>query len=184
MFLNIADSVKNAIDLGIDLLRDGAGIDVTAITFIIQICATIILFIYVRFFLWKTVTGMIDARKAGIQKELDSKDDALKELEVARLEAASIVDNAKTEASLIIDRAKSTSVVEADSIKKRAFAEIEAKEKASLEQINSEYKKAEENLRSEVITVAYALAEKITEKEIDEAKHQELVNDFLKEVGK
>ena len=80
MFLNIADSVKNAIDLGIDLLRDGAGIDVTAVTFIIQICATIILFIYVRFFLWKTVTGMIDARRANIQKELDSKEYALKEL--------------------------------------------------------------------------------------------------------
>lgn len=184
MFLNIADSVKNAIDLGIDLLRDGAGIDVTAVTFIIQICATIILFLYVRFFLWKTVTGMIEARKANIQKELDSKDDALKELEKAKLEAATIVSDAKNEASSIIERAKSTSVIEADNIKSRALSEIEAKKSAALEQINSERKQAEESLRDEIITVAYTLAEKITEKEIDETKHQELVDEFLKEVGK
>ncbi len=184
MFLNIADSVKNAIDLGIDLLRDGAGIDVTAVTFIIQICATIILFIYVRFFLWKTVTGMIDARRANIEKELASKDDALKELELAKQEAESIVSNAKEEATLIIERAKTTSTIEANNIKNRALAEIEAKKEASVEQINSERKKAEESLRDEIITVAYTLAEKITEKEIDEAKHQDLVDDFLKEVGK
>lgn len=184
MFLNIADSVKNAIDLGIDLLRDGAGIDVTAITFIIQICATIILFIYVRLFLWKTVTGMIDARKANIQKELDSKDDALKELEEAKIEAESIIKNAKDEASIIIEKAKNTSTIEADNIKTRALAEIEAKKSAAMEEINSERKQAEESLRNEIITVAYTLAEKITEKEIDEAKHQELVDDFLKEVGK
>ena len=184
MFLNIADSVKDAIDLGIDVLRDGAGIDVTAITFIIQICATIILFIYVRLFLWKTVTGMIDARRANIQKELDSKDDALKELEDAKNEAKNIVNNAKDEASIIIERAKNTSQIESDNIKNRALAEIDAKQKAALDQLNSERKQAEEGLRDEIITVAYALAEKITEKEIDEAKHQDLVNDFLKEVGK
>lgn len=184
MFLNIADSVKNAIDLGIDLLRDGAGIDVTAVTFIIQICATIVLFLFVRLFLWKTVRGMIDARKANIQKELDSKDDALKELEEAKLEANNIVNNAKEEATEILDKAKNTATLEADNIKNRALAEIEAKKIASVEQINSERKQAEDSLRNEIITVAYALAEKITEKEIDETKHQQLVDDFLKEVGK
>ena len=90
----------------------------------------------------------------------------------------------KEEATLIIERAKTTSTIEANNIKTRALAEIEAKKEASVEQINSERKKAEESLRDEIITVAYTLAEKITEKEIDEAKHQDLVNDFLKEVGK
>ncbi len=184
MFLNIGDSVKNAIQLGIDLLRDGAGIDVTAATFIIQICATIVLFIFVRCFLWKTVTKMIDARHANIQKELDSKDDALKELEEAKIEAETIVDAAKTEAVSIIEKAKSTSIVEANNIKNRALVEIETKKALAEEQIVSERKKAEESLRDEIITVAYALAQKITEKEIDETKHQELVNDFLEEVGK
>lgn len=184
MFLNIADSVKNAIDLGIDLLRDGAGIDVTAVTFIIQICATIVLFIYVRFFLWKTVTGMIDARKANIQKELDSKDDAVKELEAAKKEAGLIIDQAKEEASLIVERAKNTSKLEAANIMNHALAEIESKEQASIEQINNERKKAEIGLRDEIITVAYTLAEKITEKEIDQTKHEELVDNFMKEVGK
>lgn len=184
MILNIADSVKNAIDLGIDLLRDGAGIDVTAITFIVQICATIVLFLFVRFFFWNKVTGMIDKRRENIQKEIDSKDDALHELEKAKIEANVIITAAKEEASLILEKAKTTSKVEADVIMNKALSEIDAKQKASLEQIENEREKMEAGLREEIISVAYTLAEKITEKEIDQSKNEQLVEDFLKEVGK
>lgn len=184
MFLNIGDSVKNAIELGIDLLRDGAGIDVTAVTFIIQICATIVLFIFVRCFLWKTVTKMIDTRRDNIQKELDSKDDAVKELEKAKLEATDMVNKAKDEANAIIEKAKNTSKLEAANIMNHALAEIESKEQASIEQINNERKKAEAGLRDEIITVAYTIAEKIVEKEIDQTKHEELVDDLVDDLMK
>ena len=81
MVLNgIADAVEKAIDYGIDLLREGAGIDVTAITFIVQICATIILFLFVRFFLWNKVMDMIHKRESLIQEQIDSKDNAKQEL--------------------------------------------------------------------------------------------------------
>ena len=184
MFLNIADSVKNAIDLGIDLLRDGAGIDVTAITFILQICATIVLFLFVRFFLWNTVTKMVDERRQNIQKEIDSKDEALHELAKAKNEANDIISNAKDEADAIIQKAKTNSQVEAESIMNKALAEIEFKQKAATTQIENERAQMEENLRDEIISVAYVLAEKITEKEIDQSKNENLVDEFLKEVGK
>lgn len=184
MFLNIADSVKNAIDLGIDLLRDGAGIDVTAITFIVQICATIVLFLFVRFFFWNKVTEMIDKRRENIQKDIDSKDEALHELESAKIEANAIIVSAKEEASVIVEKAKTNSKVEADAIMTKAFSEIEAKQKAALEQIKNDREKMEEGLRDEIIAVAYTLAEKITEKEIDQSQNERLVDDFLKEVGK
>ncbi|MBQ8292189.1 MAG: F0F1 ATP synthase subunit B [Bacilli bacterium] len=184
MILSIADSVKNAIELGIDLLRDGAGIDVTAITFIVQICATLVLFLFVRFFFWNKVTEMIDKRRENIQKDIDSKDEALRELEEAREEASFIISSAKKEADLIVEKAKTNSKTEADTIMKRALQEIEVKQKASVEQIKNDREKMEESLRDEIITVAYALAEKITEKEIDQSKNEDLVNDFLKEVGK
>ena len=42
----------------------------------------------------------------------------------------------------------------------------------------------EEGIRDEIVSVSYALAEKITEKELDQTKNEKLVDDFLKEVGK
>ncbi|MGM9971708.1 MAG: ATP synthase F0 subunit B, partial [Anaeroplasmataceae bacterium] len=38
---------------------------------IIQLCATLILFIVIRVFLWKRITGIIEARRDSIDKELD-----------------------------------------------------------------------------------------------------------------
>lgn len=184
MFLNIADSVKNAIDLGIDLLRDGAGIDVTAITFIVQICATLVLFLFVRFFFWNKVTGMIDKRRENIQKDIDSKEEAILELEKAKVEASAIITKAKKEADLIVEQAKTNSKIAADNIMNHTLLEIEVKQKAADEQIKNDRAKMEEGLREEIISVAYTLAEKITEKEIDQNKNQQMVDNFLKEVGK
>ncbi len=185
MVLNgIADAVEKAIDYGIDLLREGAGIDVTAITFIVQICATIILFLFVRFFLWNKVMDMIHKREALIQEQIDSKDNAKVELAKAEEEAKVILTNAKNEADSIIERAKTNSKVEAQLIMDKAIEEIETKKKNADDQIKNDREKMEEGLRDEIVSVAYALAEKITEKEIDQTKNEKLVDDFLKEVGK
>ena len=180
----IAEAVKNAIDYGIDLLREGAGVDITAITFIVQICATILLFLFVRFFLWNKVMDMIHKRESLIQEQIDSKDDAKKELEKAELEAKTILQEAKLEADEIINHAKNSSKAEAQIIMDKALEEIETKKKQASEQINNDREKMEEGIRDEIINVAYALAEKITEKEIDQTKNEEIVDSFLKEVGK
>ena len=63
-----AEAVREAIMNGIDLIREGAGVDVTALTFITQICATIILFLFVRFFFWDKVTAIIEKRKAVVKR--------------------------------------------------------------------------------------------------------------------
>ncbi len=184
MFLGIGDSVKSAIEYGIDLLRDGAGIDVTAITFIVQICATIILFLVVRFRFWNVITGMIDKRRALIQQDIDSKDDAVRELEKAKNEAEVILKEAKDEASIIREKAVKSSKAESQEIMNNALMEIETKKQAAKLQIENDRQTMEDGIRDEIISVAYTLASKITEKEIDETKHEQLVNDFLKEVGK
>lgn len=185
MILNgIADAVEKAIDFGIDLLREGAGIDITAITFIAQICATIVLFLFVRFFLWKKVMGMINKRETLIQEQINSKDDAKNELEKAEAEAKGILSSAKNEADAIIERAKTNSKTEAQLIMDKALEEIETKKKNADDQIKNDREKMEEGIRDEIVSVAYALAEKITEKEIDQTKNEKLVDNFLKEVGK
>lgn len=184
VLISIAEGVKNAIDYGIDLLREGAGVDVTAITFIVQICATIVLFLIVRFFLWNKVMDMIHKRESSIQEQIDSKDDAKKELEEAKIKAKEILNSAKNEADTIIERAKNNSKIEAQLIMDKAYEEIDTKKKNADEQLKNDREKMEEGIREEIVSVAYALAEKITEKEIDQTKNEKLVDDFLKEVGK
>ena len=76
-----AESVRNAIMNGIDLIREGAGIDITSATFIIQICATLFLFLIVRFKCWNIVTNFLENRNKSVQASLDKKLEAEAETE-------------------------------------------------------------------------------------------------------
>ena len=40
--------------------------------FLIQLCATILLFIVVRIFLWKPITNLLEARRSAMDSELES----------------------------------------------------------------------------------------------------------------
>ena len=50
-------------------------------------------------------------------------------------------------------------------------------------QIEKEVAQANETIKKEIIEVAYLLAEKIINKEIDQEKHEELIESFLKNEG-
>ena len=67
-------------------------------------------------------------------------------------------------------------------VKVRALAEADNLEEAKAE-IDKEIEKANDDIKKEIIEIAYVLAEKIINEEIDKSKYDELVHDFMKEKG-
>lgn len=173
MILGMAEAVQDAINNGIDLLREGAGIDVMALTFITQILATIVLFLIVRFKFWNVVTKMIDTRKQKIQSSLMEKDQALNQVAELKMEAASIEQNAKL-----------ASIQEADAILNEAHEQIAVDVARAKAEIEQDRRIMEQGVRNEIIDVAYLMAEKITTEELTREKSNELVDDFFQKVGK
>ncbi len=184
MILGMAEAVQDAINNGIDLLREGAGIDVMALTFITQILATIVLFLIVRFKFWNVVTKMIDTRKQKIQSSLMEKDQALNQVAELKMEAASIEQNAKISANQIIENAKLASIQEADAILNEAHEQIAVDVARAKAEIEQDRRIMEQGVRNEIIDVAYLMAEKITTEELTREKSNELVDDFFQKVGK
>lgn len=159
-----------------------SAINVNPVEMLIQVLATLLLFIVVRYFFWGNITTYLENRKDLMNSEINEaqeknkeaialKEQAETELHKVREDAKSIIDDAKTrgedERVKIVSKAKG----EADKVMQNAKSEIE-----------SEVEKARANINDEIVSVATLMAEKIIKKEIDSEKHKELINDVTKEV--
>ena len=110
-----------------------------AITFGLQLLATLVLFLIIRFKFWNVITGMMEKRKASVEEAISAKDEALIELENAKKDAEELKGNSKKEAQMIIDEAKKSSVVEANAIIEEANQKIQDESARAREQIEKEH---------------------------------------------
>ena len=149
----------------------------------IQIINTIILFWILKRILFKPVLNIIDAREEGIKNDIATGEKAkneglaLKEqyeqkLLVSKNEGQEIIKQATLRAEEKSAEIISTAKEEASTIKERASKDI-AQEK----------EKAKNELRTEISAMAILAASKVIEKDIDQSKHEEMINKFIEEVG-
>lgn len=179
-----AEEVQSAITNGIDLIREGAGINATLVTFIVQICATLVLFLIVRFFLWNKVTSILDKRKASIENAINEKNQIIDETNKLKEEANNIISQANLEA----ENLKTSILSEAEKESSNIISDANIKAKQMIEDakvdIDEQYQNAEGKIKEEIISVAYELARKITGDNISEEKNEQLVKDFFNEEEK
>ena len=147
----------------------------------IQLASTIILFLVVRFLLWKPITKILEQRRDAIDKELNdakaAKEEAVKleeelilEKKKAQAEIRELLSNAEKEANLKRDEIINQAKEEA----KKRLANLEdelALEKANMQQ----------DIKKEIIDIAFAAAEKIVSKEVDKDKYLDVIDDILEE---
>jgi len=176
-----AEAVKNAIMNGIDLIREGAGLDITSATFIIQICATLVLFLIVRFKCWNIVTNFLEKRNQSVKAALNEKTEAEKEVKALQFESAHLLEDAKQTADSLVQDARKLANVEKDKIIQDAKQEAQILLENAKATIEQEKQDLQEDIKNEIVEVAYLLSEKITKSHIDRSKDQELVKEFLKE---
>ena len=176
-----AEAVRAAIMNGIDLIREGAGVDVTAVTFITQICATIVLFLFVRFFFWNKVTGILEKREELVMESLKKREEAVAEVASVQEKSAQIIEEAKNDAASIKQQAILEANSNRDTIIGKAKSDAAQLEKETTEKLEEERNAMQEDIKQEIIEVAYQLAEKIVEANIDKTKNEELVKQFFEE---
>lgn len=148
--------------------------------------ATINFFIFyfiLNKFVFKKTIAVMDSRKEEVEKAFV---EAEEERNRARLlreqydqdiltyknEGLKVVENYKRKADQVYEEIIEETKREASFIKAKAIKEIEReKEKARIE------------IKDEVIELSMKLSRKILEKEIDENKHRELIDEFIAKVG-
>jgi len=149
----------------------------------IQIINTIVLFWILRKILFKPVLNIIDAREKAIKTDIATGEQAKSEglafkaeyeqkLAVAKNEGQEIIKQATFRAEQKSDEIISTAKEEATSLKERANKDI-AQEK----------EKVMNELKNDISNIAILAASKVIEKDIDQAKHEEMINKFIEKVG-
>jgi len=118
----------------------------------------------------KIADGLAAAERA--RSELAAADARVNdEIKKARADAATITEKAHHQANQIVDKAKTDAIAEGARQKAAAEAEI-----ANLSH------KAKDVLRQQVAALAVAGAEKILKREIDAARHRELLDQLAAEI--
>lgn len=151
---------------------------------VMQIIATILLFIFIRIFIWKRIMNILEARQNNIEKNIKDAEE-LKAL-AAQKETlvAAEYEKAKQMAKEIIDKAELEGKEEKDKIILQAKEEAKRRMGLLEEELKREEEKNKENVKNAITDIAFLVAEKIVKREIDKKEYANIVTDFIEEVGK
>ncbi len=152
-------------------------------TALFTFCNMIITFLLLKKFLFKPVKKMIDAR----QKEID---DMYADAEASKKEAAKLqadyeehLSSARAQRDEILRDAVAAANKRREAIVAEARADAAALRDKAEADIAQEKKKALNEVKNEISSISISIAEEVVEREITEADHLRLVNEFIGKLG-
>ena len=151
-------------------------------TLIGELIAFTVFVLFCMKYVWPPLNGAIEARQKKIEDGLAATDKAEKELEVARKEAAEQLKEAKAQAADIIEQAKKRAALIVDEETTRGQQEREKIIAQGHSEIESERSRVSEELRKQVATLSVVGAERILEREINQAAHSDIVEKLVAEL--
>lgn len=151
---------------------------------LIQLCATLILFILVRFLLWKPITRIIEKRREVIDKELEEAKESNNNARKLASDAQIKYDEAHIKIKQMLDKAEKDANLRKDEIIKQAKDEAKRRLDVLEEEIALEIQNANEEIKKQIVDIAMTAASKIIEKEVDQDKYINLVNEIFEEASK
>jgi F-type H+-transporting ATPase subunit b len=161
---------------------DGA-ISVSVEEMLIQVLATLLLFLVIRFYFWNHITDYLDGRKKAMASELEEAEKANLVAQELKVSAESELNEVRLGAKGIIDEAKGRGEKERTAIVSKAKDEAKKVMENAKKEIDSEIEKAREGINDEIVNVAVLMAEKVIKKEIDSKKYESMIDEVAKEVA-
>jgi F-type H+-transporting ATPase subunit b len=156
-------------------------VDINA-TLIGETIAFAVFVLFCMKYIWPPLNGAIEARQKKIEEGLAASDQAEKDLELAREKAAQHLKEAKAQAAEIIEQAKKRANQIVDEETQRGHEERKNIIAQGHSEIDAERNRAREDLRKQVASLAVIGAEKILEREINEAAHSDIVEKLVAEL--
>ena len=153
------------------------------LTLIVQLCATGILFYFVKKLLWTPTREYLEKRSVYMQSQLTDAETQKQESEVLLADAKKQLNTAGKSAKEIVERGKTEGQKIKDDLVKDAQREAEMKLENARDEIEHERQQMRESLHNEIVEVAMAAAEKLIEEKIDSDEDRSAIERFVKEVS-
>jgi F-type H+-transporting ATPase subunit b len=151
-------------------------------TFIGQIVVFVILILFFGKFITPALSKAIDERQKKIAEGLSAADRGQKSLDEAKARAEDVIREARDRANQIIDGASKRSNEIVEAAKQSALAEGDRLIASAKQQIELETSKAREQLRAQVADLTVKSAAKVLGREIDPAKHADILGKLATEI--
>ena len=152
-------------------------------TFLAQICNLMIQLVIFKKLLLNPVKKVIAERKAKADSQIADAEKLRTEAEAMKAEYEQNLQNARTEANQIVAAAQKTAAARSEELLGEARAQAAALKQKAEADIAQERKKAVNEVKDEIGGMAMEIASKLVEREIKEADHQDLIDEFIKNVG-
>ena len=152
-------------------------------TFVAQICNLMIQLVIFKKLLLNPVKKVIAERKAKADSQIADAQKLRTEAEAMKAEYEQNLQNARTEANQIVAAAQKTATARSEELLGEARAQAAALKQKAEADIAQERKKAVNEVKDETGGMAMEIASKVVEREIREADHKDLIDEFIKNVG-
>ena len=152
-------------------------------TFLAQICNLMIQLVIFKKLLLNPVKKVIAERKAKADSQIADAEKLRTEAEAMKAEYEQNLQNARTEANQIVAAAQKTAAARSEELLGEARAQAAALKQKAEADIAQERKKAVNEVKDEIGGMAMEIASKVVEREIKEADHQDLIDEFINNVG-
>jgi len=145
----------------------------------VQLVSTLILFLLVRFKLWKPITNMLEARKEKIDSELNAAEEANAQAQKIKHDLEEQLSQAQEQVKGIVSKAEREGNERREKIIEEAKAEAQRRINESNALVDKEIASKQQEIKNTIVSVAFEAASKILEKEVDKDKYLELVNQII-----
>ncbi len=152
-------------------------------TFLAQVCNLMIQLVIFKKLLLNPVKKVIAERKAKADSQIADAEKLRTEAEAMKAEYEQNLQNARTEANQIVAAAQKTAAARSEELLGEARAQAAVLKQKAEADIAQERKKAVNEVKDEIGGMAMEIASKVVEREIKEADHQDLIDEFIKNVG-
>ena len=152
--------------------------DIWTIAF--SIINILVLFLFLKKFLFGRIQNIMDQRAAAVQADLDQ---AKASKEEAHQQYEDTLSGAKQEASTIIANARTAAKEQGNQITEQAQQEASRMIQNAQKEIDAERQNTLAGAQKEIADLALAAAAKLVEGKMDDAENRNLVDAFLKEEG-
>ena len=156
---------------------------VEPVTLIAQICNLFLQMFLFKKFLYDKVVAILDQRRQAADKQITEAESAKQEALTIKQTYEQNMLAAKQQAEDILSKAHKTAAARSEEVIGQAKQEATRIKQKAASDIALEKKKAINDAKDEISGISMAIAEKVVERQLNEADQQQLVEQFIDRLG-
>ena len=157
--------------------------DFQLIDFIEHLLNILVLFLVLRYFLYKPVRKYMTDREASFENERQQIDEIRNEANILKAQYDTAMKNARLDAEHIAEERRISAEREAEELRKKARQDAQNILTDAMNQATAEREGMLSEMKEQTAELALGIAGKILEREVSQVDHQRIIDSFFEKIG-